>query len=31
MYFPILTGTENGRFYSSKIGDILAKNDDFES
>ena len=31
MYFPILTGVENERAYSSKIGDILVKNDHFES
>ena len=25
MYFPILTGVENERVYSSKFGDILVK------
>ena len=31
IYFPILTGVENVRFYSSKIGHILVENSDFES
>ena len=30
MYFAILTGIENGRFYSSRTDDTLMKNDDFK-
>ena len=31
MYFSILTGVENGQFYSSKTGNTRVRNDDFES
>ena len=31
MYFSIIRGVENGHFFNSSIGDILVKNDDFES
>ena len=30
MYFPILTRVENGRFHSSKTGDVVVKNDDLD-